>query len=136
MDREFLEECSAQVAPGGRESRLEVEGEVGTRLSAPTTALKSPVWAMPMSSTSALRISPSPCRKMVWSATYLGGGVRASIALSRDLYGTSVVRASRIVGQADGGQILVSQVGMDLVEIDAKRYASSCWRRQAPAESR
>ncbi len=37
---------------------------------------------------------------------------------------------------ADGGQILVSQVVMDLVEIDAKRYASSCWRRQAPAESR
>ena len=33
-----------------------------------------------------------------------------------DLYGTSVVRASRIMGHADGGQILVSQVVMDLVE--------------------
>ena len=33
-----------------------------------------------------------------------------------DLYGTSVVRASRIMGQADGGQILVSQVVTDLVE--------------------
>jgi class 3 adenylate cyclase len=33
-----------------------------------------------------------------------------------DLYGTSVVRASRIMGHADGGQILVSQVVTDLVE--------------------
>ena len=37
-----------------------------------------------------------------------------------DLYGTSVVRAARIMGQADGGQILVSQVVTDLVE--GKRY--------------
>ncbi len=33
-----------------------------------------------------------------------------------DLWGTSVVRASRIMNRADGGQILVSQVVMDLVE--------------------
>jgi adenylate cyclase len=33
-----------------------------------------------------------------------------------DLWGTSVVRASRIMNKADGGQILVSQVVMDLVE--------------------
>ena len=39
-----------------------------------------------------------------------------SIEYDDDLWGTSVVRASRIMNKADGGQILVSQVVMDLVE--------------------
>ena len=54
---------------------------------------------------------------------HYGDGIRIGIHAGEpiqeadgDLYGTSVVRASRIMGQADGGQILVSQVVTDLVE--------------------
>ena len=52
-----------------------------------------------------------------------------------DFSGTDVVRASRIMGRADGGQILVSQVVTDLVEgkgylfSDAGEFALKGYKR-------
>ena len=74
------------------------------------------------SASSALGAAQAMQRKIT---DHYGDGLRIRIGIHAgepiqeadgDLYGTSVVRASRIMGQADGGQILVSQVVTDLVE--------------------
>ena len=50
-------------------------------------------------------------------ARRIGIGVHAAKPIPNgDFSGTDVLRASRVMGKADGGQILVSQVVKDLVE--------------------
>ena len=47
---------------------------------------------------------------------HVGINARESIEGDDDLYGASVIRAARVMGQADGGEILVSDVVRELVE--------------------
>jgi class 3 adenylate cyclase len=105
----------ALAAHGGTEIKTMGDGFMASFTSA-SSALDAAI-AMQQAMTSHFAESETPIRIRV--------GINAGepIEEDNDLYGASVIRAARVMGQAEGGEILCTQVVTDLVE--GKEYLFS-----------